>query len=169
MAFKVTFVGLAAVLVAAALMQVGLAGASSTGGTVHASQSKLGRVLVDARGHSVYLFGKDKGGRSSCYGACAAYWPPLIASAKPRAGAGTKASLLGWTKRMDGRWQVAYNRHPLYTFFEDMKKGQTNGEGLHDFGAEWDLVSPTGSKVEAGETMNGAGGNTSSGGYGYGR
>ena len=168
MAFKVTFVGLAAVLVAAALMQVGLAGASRNGATVHASQSKLGRVLVDGRGHSLYLFGKDKGGRSSCYGTCATYWPPLIASAKPRAGAGTKASLLGWTKRKDGRWQVTYNRHPLYTFFEDTKKGQTNGEGLHDFGAEWDLVSPNGSKVEAGQTMNSAGGNPSSGGYGYG-
>jgi predicted lipoprotein with Yx(FWY)xxD motif len=166
MPFKIPFVGLAALLIGAALIQVGLAGpAKTSSATVSVSQSKLGRVLVDRRGHSLYLFQKEKRGTSSCYGTCATYWPPLIVSGKPRAGAGAKASLLGRTKRKDGRWQVTYNRHPLYTFFEDMKRGQTNGEGLDDFGAEWDLVSPAGAKVEN-DAGNQSGGNSGSGGYG---
>ena len=169
MAFKITFVGLAALLMAAALIQVGLAGpAKRSAATVRVSQSKLGRILVNGRGRSLYLFEKDKRGKSSCYGACATYWPPLIVSGKPRAGTGAKASLLGRTKRRDGRWQVTYNRHPLYTYVGDTKRGQTNGEGLDDFGAEWDLVSPAGAKVEKNEAESQSGGNSGSGGYGYG-
>ena len=169
MAFKITFVGLAALLIAAALVQVGLAGpASSNSATVAVSQSKLGRILVDRHGRSLYLFGKDRRGASGCYGACATYWPPLIVSGKPRAGAGAKASLLGRTKRRDGRWQVTYNRHPLYTFSGDTRSGQTNGEGLDDFGGAWDLVSPAGAKVETNGGESQSQGNSGYGGYGYG-
>ncbi len=168
MAFKITFVGLAALLIAAALIQVGFAGpAKGSAATVRVSKSKLGRILVNGRGRSLYLFEKDTRGKSTCYGACATYWPPLIVSGKPRAGTGAKASLLGRTKRRDGRWQVTYNRHPLYTYVGDTKRGQTNGEGLDDFGAEWDLVSPSGAKVEN-DAESQSGGNSGSGGYGYG-
>ena len=78
---------------------------------------------------------------------CASFWPPLITTGKPRAGTGAKASLLGTTKRADGRVQVTYNHHPLYTFKKDTKKGQTNGEGLSAFGATWYAVSPAGARV----------------------
>jgi predicted lipoprotein with Yx(FWY)xxD motif len=46
--------------------------------------------------------------------------------------------------------QVTYKHHPLYTFVKDNGKGQTNGEEVHAFGAEWDAVSPAGAKVEKG-------------------
>lgn len=72
----------------------------------------------------------------------------MIAAAKPRAAAGVKASLLGTTRRADGRLQVTYNRNPLYTFAKDMKRGQTKGEELDAFGAEWYAISPAGAKVE---------------------
>ena len=158
MAFKITFAALAALLIAAALAQVGLAGAAkSSPATVSASQSKLGRILVDGRGRSLYLFRKDVRGKSSCYGACATYWPPLIVSGKPRAGKGAKASLLGRTKRSDGRWEVTYKGHPLYTYIGDTKRGQTNGEGLDDFGAEWELVSPAGTAVDNDATKQSSG------------
>ena len=167
MASKITFVSLAAVLVAAALIQVGLAGPSKgSTATVRVSQSKLGRILVDAHGRSLYLFAKDRRGKSSCSGSCATAWPPLIASGKPRAGAGVKATLLGRTKRKDGRWQVTYNRRPLYTFVKDSKKGQTNGEGVDAFGAEWYLVSPAGAKVENDNATSSSGDDPGSGGYG---
>jgi predicted lipoprotein with Yx(FWY)xxD motif len=97
--------------------------------SVSTASTKLGRVLVNSRGRTLYLFGKDKNAKSACNGTCAAFWPPLIASGKPRATAGAKASLLGTTKRADRRLQVTYNHHPLYTFAKDTKKGQTNGEG----------------------------------------
>jgi predicted lipoprotein with Yx(FWY)xxD motif len=82
----------------------------------------------------------------------------LIASGKTHAAAGVKASLLGTTKRTDGRLQVTYKRHPLYTFIKYTKKGQTNGEGINAFGGEWDAVSPTGAKIEQNSAGAGAGG-----------
>jgi predicted lipoprotein with Yx(FWY)xxD motif len=156
-----------AALVAAALIAAGLAGASkSRGATVGWQQSKYGRILVDTRGRSLYLFERDKRGKSSCNGACVSAWPPLIASGKLRAGSGVKASLLGRTKRKDGRWQVTYNRHPLYTLVNDTRKGQTNGEGVYAFGAEWYLVSPAGAKIEKGAASSSGSGYPPSGGYG---
>jgi hypothetical protein len=73
-------------------------------------------------------------------------------------GAGVKASLLGTTKRTDGRLQVTYKRHPLYTFIKDTKKGQTNGEGINAFGGVWHAVSPTGAPIVKSATGGGAGG-----------
>jgi predicted lipoprotein with Yx(FWY)xxD motif len=167
MAFKITFASLAALVIAAALIQVGVASTDqSSAATVGVGQTKLGRVLVNGHGRSVYLFEKDTRGTSKCYGACATYWPPLIVSGKPRAGSGAKASLLGRTKRNDGRWQVTYKRHPLYTYAGDTKSGQTNGEGLDDFGAGWYLVSPSGAKIDD-DAQNQSGG-SGYGGYPYG-
>jgi predicted lipoprotein with Yx(FWY)xxD motif len=155
------------VIAAAALILAAGAGASKTShASVGVTQSKLGRILVDGRGRTLYLFGKDKNGRSACSGACATYWPPLISTGKPLAKSGARASLLGRTKRKDGRWQVTYNRHPLYTFALDTKKGQTKGEGLDDFGGEWDAVSPAGRKVEKDSAATSSGNGSSSGGYG---
>jgi predicted lipoprotein with Yx(FWY)xxD motif len=121
--------------------------AGTKGPVVSTATTSLGRILVDSRGHTLYLFGKDKNGKSACSGACATAWPPLIATAKPRAGSGAEASRLGTTKRADGRLQVTYNHHPVYTFIKDTKKGQTNGEGLTAFGGTWDALSASGAKV----------------------
>ena len=161
--------GAVVVIAAAVLIPMSLAGSSKgSSATVAAQSSKLGRILVDRRGHTLYLFGKDKRGMSSCNGACAVDWPPLIVSGQPRAGVGAKASLLGRTRRKDGRWQVTYNHHPLYTFFEDTKKGQTKGEGLNFFGGEWEAVSPAGAKVEKNDAAGSSSGDPSSGYGGYG-
>jgi predicted lipoprotein with Yx(FWY)xxD motif len=132
--------------------------AAEKGPVVSTASSSLGRILVDSRGHTLYLFGKDKNGKSACAGQCAANWPPLISSAKPRAGAGARASLLGTTKRADGRMQVTYNHHPVYTFVKDTKKGQTSGEGLNFFGGLWYAVSPAGAKVVKNAAAGGGGG-----------
>jgi predicted lipoprotein with Yx(FWY)xxD motif len=131
----------------------------------------LGKVLVDNRGRTLYLFAKDRAGRSACSGACAAYWPPLVSSAKPRAARGVRASLLGLSKRTDGKRQVTYAGHPLYTFSLDTRAGQTSGQGLTDFGGTWSAVTASGRAVKStassgssGETDGGYGG-----GYGSGR
>ena len=120
--------------------------------TVSTASTSLGVVLVDARGRTLYLFQKDANGKSACTGSCAAAWPPLIASGKPAAAGGARASLLGTTKRSDGRMQVTYNRHPLYTFVKDTKKGQTSGQNVDAFGAEWYAVSPEGKTAEGDES-----------------
>ena len=97
--------------------------------------SKLGTVLVDGQGRTVYLFKKDSGGRSACSGACASAWPPVIAHGHPRAAGSAKASRLGITMRADGTRQVTYRGHPLYRYIGDTARGQTNGQGLTAFGA----------------------------------
>jgi predicted lipoprotein with Yx(FWY)xxD motif len=135
--------------------------AHAAGPIVSSASTSLGRVLVNAPGHTLYLFEKDKNGMSACAGKCASFWPPLIAAAKPRAGAGVKAALLGTTKRADGRMQVTYNHHPVYTFVKDTKKGQTSGEAISAFGADWYAISPAGAKI--GKSAAGAG----SGGYAH--
>jgi predicted lipoprotein with Yx(FWY)xxD motif len=139
---------LAVIFAAGVLLAVaGFAGASTLATSVGVTQSKLGSILVDGHGHSLYLFERDRNGRSSCYGGCAGEWPPLIASGKPHAKSGVNAASLGRTRRRDGRWQVTYRGHPLYTFSGDTSRGQTNGEGLDDFGGWWYLLSPAGAKV----------------------
>src|SRR5262245_11264619 len=70
----------------------------TSGGTVALRSTKLGSILVNSKGRTLYLFAKDRAGKSSCTGTCATYWPPLISRAKPTAGAGVKQSLLGTTR-----------------------------------------------------------------------
>jgi predicted lipoprotein with Yx(FWY)xxD motif len=122
--------------------------AEANGPAVSTATTGLGRILVDSNGKTLYLFQKDRNGKSACLGKCASFWPPLIASSKPRATGGVKASLIGTTKRADGRMQVTYNHHPLYMFVKDTRKGQTNGEGVNAFGANWYVLSPAGTKID---------------------
>jgi predicted lipoprotein with Yx(FWY)xxD motif len=116
--------------------------------TVDVADSGLGKILVDTKGRTLYLFEKDQGTTSSCYGACAGGWPPYTTNGARRAGAGVSASLLGTTTRTDGKTEVTYHGHPLYYFAGDRKPGDSNGEGLKAFGAEWYVLSAAGNKVE---------------------
>jgi predicted lipoprotein with Yx(FWY)xxD motif len=113
----------------------------------------LGRILADGQGRSLYLFEKDRHGRSSCSGLCATYWPPLVAGGRTVAVKGAKASLLGSIRRADGHRQVTYAGHPLYLFSGDTGRDQTNGEGLRDFGAGWYVLMPSGKKIDRDQAM----------------
>ena len=162
-------------LIVAGSLAAGLSGALATtahsagvGVKVAVAGSTLGRILVDGRGRTLYLFELDKHGKSVCTGKCASFWPPLIVTSRPQATAGAKASLLGTTRRPDGRLQGTYNHHPLYTFVKDSKKGQTNGEAITVFGAEWYAVSPGGATVEKHEATSNPDNPTSGGYNGYG-
>ena len=134
------------IVAAVAFANVTQAGAT----TVAVAKSRLGRILVDSKGITLYDFVKDKGGISSCYGACAALWPPLTTKGKPHAGPGVRASLLGTTKRKDGKLEVTYNRHPLYYFVTDRKPGQTTGQGVNQFGGPWWVISAAGEEIHHG-------------------
>ena len=117
--------------------------------TVKVRSVSLGKILVNGSSHTLYLFEKDKHGKSACSGSCATNWPPLLTKGKPKASGSAKASMLGTTKRSDGTTQVTYNKHPLYTFKGDANKiGATKGEGLDAFGAEWYVVGTNGKKIE---------------------
>src|SRR5579864_345464 len=119
----------ATAIIAAVAASIALAGRTGAAAQVHLAKTKLGTIVVDSKGITLYDFVKDKGTTSVCYGACAALWPPLLTQGKPVAGPGVKASLLGTTKRKDGKLEVTYGGHPLYYFVTDRKPGQTTGQG----------------------------------------
>jgi predicted lipoprotein with Yx(FWY)xxD motif len=82
--------------------------AQAKGAVVSTARTSLGRIIVNANGRTLYLFEKDRNGKSACSGQCAAFWPPLITNGKPVARRGGTASLIGTIKRADGRLQVTY-------------------------------------------------------------
>ena len=140
-----------------AVLTLGVATASAVAGrsgpaavaTLKARGTALGTILTDGRGMTLYLFEKDTRRKSACYGKCAAFWPPLMTSAKPHAGSGARASLIGTTRRTNGKLQVTYAGHPLYFFAEDKKAGDVKGQGFVHFGGAWWVVSSVGTKVTA--------------------
>ena len=121
--------------------------ASRSSATVSVANTGLGNILVDSQGRTLYLFEQDTGTKSTCSGACATAWPPLRVSGKPTAGSGVKASSLGTTPRSDGKPQVTYNGHPLYGYQGDSSAGDTNGQNIDGFGAEWYVLSPSGNAI----------------------
>lgn len=147
---RLTTIALAAIVVTGAAAGIAAATSKPTKpATVKVRTTKLGKVLVTSSGATLYLFEKDKRGKSACSGACAGNWPPLLTKGRAHAGRGVKASKLGTTRRGDGTTQVTYNGHPLYRFFKDAgKPGSAKGEGVDAFGAEWYVVGPNGAKVE---------------------
>lgn len=120
---------------------------SADSGMLTTHSSRFGRVLFDGRGFVLYVFTKDPRGRSTCSGACAAAWPPYIVRSAPRAGAGTKSSLLGTTRRKDGRLQVTYAGRPLYYYVGDRKPGQILCQNVSEFGGLWLVARPNGTLV----------------------
>jgi predicted lipoprotein with Yx(FWY)xxD motif len=128
------------------------AGVPVTGSvTVNVSETAdYGPILVDDEGFALYVFMNDtqNSGASTCTGACAAAWPPLISDGPPAAGEGVDEFLLSTLPRDDGSTQVTYNGWPLYTFVDDMTPGDTTGQGLDDSGGLWFLISPSGEPVQ---------------------
>ncbi len=112
-----------------------------------ADNAKLGQILVDGNGRTLYLFEADKGSSSTCYGSCATYWPPLLTGAAPQAGPGANAALLGTTKRTDGPTEVTYSGHPLYYVVTDHNPGDATGQGVNNYGAVWVVVGPDGNQI----------------------
>jgi predicted lipoprotein with Yx(FWY)xxD motif len=113
-----------------------------------ATNAKLGSILVDDKGISVYLFVADTTKESTCYTSCAAIWPPVLTDGAPQAGTGADASLLGTTTRTDGKVEVTYAGHPLYYFVQDKAAGDANGQGINGFGALWWVISPSGAAIQ---------------------
>ena len=112
-----------------------------------------GQYIADGEGMSLYMFESDTKGEgdtdavSTCYDDCAEAWPPVIAQ-EPQAGDMAQADLIGTFERDDGKMQVTYGGWPLYYFVRDKAPGDTNGQDVEGFGAEWYLVSPSGEEVE---------------------
>jgi predicted lipoprotein with Yx(FWY)xxD motif len=139
------------------------AASSSSGPTVASSSTALGKIVVDGKGRTLYLFAKDTGKQSMCAGACASNWRPYTAASKPAAAGGVSASAISLVKRSGGARQVTLDGHPLYYFVGDQSAGQLNGQGVDEFGAKWWAVAPSGTSVMVAAKSSGSGG----GGYSY--
>ena len=122
-------------------------GSSGPSATIAVRSTALGQILVDGSGRTLYLFEGDSGTASSCYGACAGVWPPATSTGTPVAGAGVHQSLLAAAVRKDGSRELVYNGHPLYYFISDKQPGDTTGQALSSFGADWYVLSPAGTKI----------------------
>jgi predicted lipoprotein with Yx(FWY)xxD motif len=111
---------------------------------------KLGLVLVDAQGRTLYMFVPDKRRRVTCVKSCAAVWPPmqLAKGAKAVAAGKAKASLLGSDRNPSGGRVVTYNRWPLYTYVADRAPGQATGQALNLNGGYWYVLSPSGKVIK---------------------
>jgi predicted lipoprotein with Yx(FWY)xxD motif len=120
--------------------------------------TKLGSILVDGSGFTVYRFTRDSRKKDTCvtmkapegYGSmsCSEVWPPLTTSGRPIAAAGVKASLLSTIALPGGRKQVTYAGYPLYLYAPASERGETRYIGVEAFGGRWDAVSAAGKLVK---------------------
>ena len=121
--------------------------AVSARATVKVAESRFGRMLVDGRGLSLYLFTREQDRKSRCYGDCARAWPPLLTTGEPRAGRGARERRLGTTRRRSGKRQVTYRGHPLYFYVDETSAGQVLCQDVFEFGGTWLVVSPSGRAI----------------------
>jgi predicted lipoprotein with Yx(FWY)xxD motif len=129
--------------------------------------TKIGPVLTDAKGDTLYWYAKDtRDGPSTCAGACLAAWPAVLGQAV--AAPGVKfAGQLGDVTDAGGAIQATYNGYPLYTYQADMAPGQTTGNGA---GGVWHAITGSTLTAAAGRMSSSSASKTvtSSGGYEYG-
>ena len=121
----------------------GSSAADGRGKLLKVVASDYGPVISDAKGEALYLFDKERGPRSRCFGECARVWPPVLTKGPPRAGKGAAAALLGTARRPNGRLQVTYDGHPLYYYVDD-RPGLILCHDVAEFGGLWLVVRPDG-------------------------
>ena len=145
------------------------------------STKKLGRIMVNGKGRTIYRFDADTASPSAskCVATCAKMWPPVVIHSTNLVLKGFDATLLGRIKRADGSWQLTLHGWPLYTYAGDNKAGVWNGQGLK---GKWFVAavdgtkavakksaasSPSGSAGSGGGSGSGSSGSSGSGGGGY--
>ena len=112
---------------------------------VRVAHTAYGRALVDRRGFALYLFTHDRSADSTCYGACAAAWPPYVVAKRPPRGAHARS--IGSVRRRDGRFQVTYAGRPLYYYVGDRHPGQVLCQAVSEYGGTWYVVAPDGRAI----------------------
>jgi predicted lipoprotein with Yx(FWY)xxD motif len=142
--------------------------AQSGSADVNTAVTKAGKILVDAKGRTMYAFAADSKGRSNCTDSCLAYWPPVPASAKPPTTTGGVTATFGVLHRQDGTMQLTADGWPMYTYVGDSKPGATTGQGLNIEGGLWWVVSPSGKWITKSSSSGSSSSKSPSGRYGGG-
>jgi predicted lipoprotein with Yx(FWY)xxD motif len=132
-------------------------GGGGKGVVVETKHGSLGTYLTDGSGRTLYTFAADKGTTSNCSGSCSHYWPPLLTTSSAKAAGGAKQSMLGTTKRSDGKTQVTYGGHPVYYYVGDAKAGDTKGQGLNLSGGLWWVEGSNGSPITKSSSSSNSG------------
>ena len=118
---------------------------SRAGTTLVLGDSQYGRMLFDSKRQAIYIFERDEANKSNCYGDCAEAWPPVFTKGEPQAGGGVDRSLLGTTKRRDGKLQVTYDGKPLY-YYAHEHPGEVKCHNVDLNGGFWWVVGPNGKR-----------------------
>jgi predicted lipoprotein with Yx(FWY)xxD motif len=150
-----------AVLVGLAAAVAVVAAGPGVAGALHVTKAKptvqtrkvkkLGTVLVNKKGLTLYMFVRDKQKKVTCTSApCTLVWPPLKIKKgqKPTAGWKARKKLLGVDRSPKGYRVVTYKRWPLYTYYLDKKPGQDFGQGVNQSGGKWYVLSPSGKVIK---------------------
>jgi predicted lipoprotein with Yx(FWY)xxD motif len=96
-------------------------------------------IVVNAKGLTLYVLGADAPNKTNCSGQCAKFWPPALVpkGVTPPVHMKGATGTFGVVMRANGKHQLTYDSAPLYTFLNDKKAGQLNGEGVYAFGGFW--------------------------------
>jgi predicted lipoprotein with Yx(FWY)xxD motif len=126
------------------------AGAAHAGAKLQLRKTRVGTILVDARGYTLYAFTLDRSNRNACLKrpGCKTVWPAFTSATRPSLGPGVKAQLVGSIKLPGGARQVTYGGHPLYRFVPDTGPGQTFGINILQFGGRWPAVNAVGGEIK---------------------
>ena len=117
--------------------------------TLTIGSSKLGSIMLDGDGFTIYMFKPDARNVSNCEGPCLAAWPPvMLAKAETLSnvdlGGGLRRSLLGVAMREDGTRQLTYDGRPLYWWVQDAKAGDVKGQWVNN---TWWVMNDQGTPV----------------------
>jgi predicted lipoprotein with Yx(FWY)xxD motif len=146
--FGVVVAGIVALVVAVSSGMATSTKSLAVGGSaLGLKHTPLGNTLVAANGRTLYLFEADRSNASSLSRTGFMVWPAVTSIRKPSAAGGVSAAHIGTIAGPNGSRQVTYYGHPLYYYVGDKKPGETNGQGLNQFGALWYLVSSRGNAV----------------------
>jgi predicted lipoprotein with Yx(FWY)xxD motif len=118
--------------------------------TVQLRHTRLGKVLANAAGYTLFEFTKDRPKKDTCLKikGCLTAWPEMPVQGKPSAGPGLRASLLSTINTPGGIMQVTYAGHPLYIHLADRGAGRTSYVGKKEFGGKWYAVNAKGHAVK---------------------
>ena len=135
------------------LAALGTATATARGGggtTLQLRKTSVGTILVNSKGFTVYAFTLDSRNHDACasISGCLKVWPPVTTKGKPVAGKGVNKGLLGTIKLANGKRQVTYAGHPLYTYVADKSPGQTSYVNILQFGGRWPALNASGGEVQ---------------------
>jgi predicted lipoprotein with Yx(FWY)xxD motif len=120
------------------------------GTVIKLRHTKLGNLLVDGTGYTLYAFTPDTPHHDACeaIAQCLDLWPAVVTRAPVQAGRGIRRKLLGTVRLRDGERQVTYGGHPLYTYVRDSRPGETDNVNIFQFHGLWPAVDAAGREID---------------------